>query len=211
MDDLVRAAEGLLPESIALGVADPRDPPYGLWQTETLGPVVPKRLAEFSAGRRAARAALRKLGAPECAIPSSTDRAPVWPRGIVGSISHTDTTCVSIVSKSSQWGGLGVDIEVARPLDGDLVASILVPEDLSSCQNPLLPTLIFAIKEAVYKAQYPITKLLFGFDAIGVSLNSDRFTARFLSTQGHFRTGDQITGRWALAGGHVLAIAAIPP
>lgn len=211
MDDLIRAAERLLPEWVMLGAADPRALAYGLWEGEILGPVVPKRLAEYAAGRRAARAALRNLGVAECAIPSGADRAPVWPTGIVGSISHTDSACLSIVSKNSQWMGLGVDIELAKPLAFDIASSILVREDLATCQNLLDPTVIFAVKEAVYKAQYPITKLLFGFDALGVSLAADRFTARFLTTQGRFRAGHKVTGRWALAGGHVLVIAAIPP
>lgn len=211
MDDLIRAAERILPEGVALGAADPRGAPHGLWADETLGPVVPKRLAEYVAGRRAARAALRKLGVAECAIPSGADRAPVWPTGIVGSISHTDKACLSIVSKDSQYAGLGVDIELATPLTPDIASSILVQEDLATCQSMLDATIIFAVKEAVYKAQFPITKLLFGFDALGVSLSADRFTAQFLTAQGRFHAGHKVTGRWALADGHVLVIAAIPP
>lgn len=211
MDDLIRAAEQLLPAGVALGAAEPRAAPSGLWAGENLGPVVPKRLAEYAAGRRAARAALRKLGVAECAIPSSADRAPVWPNGIVGSISHTDSACLSIVSKESQWMGLGIDIELARPMEPEIAASILVPKDSVSRQNVLSPTIIFAAKEAVYKAQYPITKLLFGFDTLGVSLAADQFTARFLTPQGQFRAGDEIRGRWAIAGGHLIVIAAIPP
>jgi 4'-phosphopantetheinyl transferase EntD len=210
MDDLIGAALRLLPEGVTLGAADPRAAPDGLWAGETLGPVVPKRLAEYAAGRRAARSALRRLGVAECAIPSSADRAPVWPEGIVGSISHTDTACLSIVSKNSQWKGLGLDIELAKPLKPEIASSILVQEDLAACQNALHPTIIFAAKEAVYKAQYPITKLLFGFDALGISLAGNQFTARFLAPQGNFRVGHEIGGRWALASGHVLVVAAIP-
>ena len=49
---------------------------------------IPKRQAEFAAGRRAARAALTTLGHPAQAIPVGDRRAPIWPQGTVGAITH---------------------------------------------------------------------------------------------------------------------------
>jgi 4'-phosphopantetheinyl transferase EntD len=192
-------------------MSDPTAPPSGLWPDEVLGTVMPKRLSEFAAGRRAARSALAHLGQPACAIPVSPDRSPLWPEGYIGSISHSDRACVAITSKKSQWSGLGVDLEPAIPLDAPLWSTVLVEEDYAHCANPLHATAIFSIKEAVYKAQYAITKQLFGFDVLTVSLASDHFHVRFLEQQGCFPKGHELEGHWGIASGHVIALAAIAP
>ena len=55
-----------------------------------LGQVVDGRRRDFAAGRHCARRALARLvGSPE-PILSGPDREPVWPQGIVGSITHCD-------------------------------------------------------------------------------------------------------------------------
>ncbi|WP_352542194.1 hypothetical protein [Mesorhizobium sp. M0018] len=49
---------------------------------------LPLRGAEFLAGRAMADAALQALGQLTTEIPIGPDRAPVWPKGSVGSITH---------------------------------------------------------------------------------------------------------------------------
>ena len=48
---------------------------------------------------------------------TGTDRAPLWPAGAVGSISHTDDYCVVVVGHSVEHRSLGVDAEPAAPLE----------------------------------------------------------------------------------------------
>lgn len=211
MPDLWPLVAEMLPRGVTAGQADPRDTPHGLWQGEQIGPAVPKRLAEFAAGRRAARQALAAMGHPPCAIPVDPDRTPIWPEGISGSISHSDTACLAIVTPSSNWCGVGIDLEPALPLPDGIFAEILLPEEQKSCQSNLDPTIIFAIKEAAYKAQYPITKQMFGFDAMKVTLSTGSFTATLTSHQGNLVAGYEIHGKWGIAAGHIIALAAIAP
>jgi 4'-phosphopantetheinyl transferase EntD len=69
---------------------------------------------------------------------------------------------------------LGVDIEPATPLDPDLVAVICTPAErawLAGETDPgLAAKMIFSAKEAVYKAQYPLTGKVIGFDAVTLEM-----------------------------------------
>ena len=69
---------------------------------------------------------------------------------------------------------------------------------------PALATVIFCAKEAVYKAQYPATGLLFGFDRLHVTLGVGVFSARFLAATGPIAAGVVWTGRFAQVAGHVI-------
>jgi 4'-phosphopantetheinyl transferase EntD len=51
---------------------------------------VGKRRREFSTARACARDALVELGEPPQAIPTGPKGEPLWPPGVVGSITHCD-------------------------------------------------------------------------------------------------------------------------
>ena len=51
---------------------------------------VPKRWREFTAGRLCAREALRRLGIERHPILVGEHREPLWPSGVVGTLSHCD-------------------------------------------------------------------------------------------------------------------------
>jgi 4'-phosphopantetheinyl transferase EntD len=136
--------------------------------------MVDKRHREFAAGRRAARAAMVELGQRGVAIPMGPDRAPVWPEGLVGSISHTDTHCLAAVARSGNVRSLGLDLETDLPLQQDLWPEICTSDEMAWLATQPTPTrghlarLIFSAKEAVYKAQYPLTGQLLEFDAFEI-------------------------------------------
>lgn len=196
---LLAALRPLLPPGAAVAWADPRRD-HGHWEGEQLGSAVEKRRREFSAGRAAARQAMAELSLPPRSIPQGSDRAPIWPEGITGSISHSANDCLAVVWPVDQQG-IGIDLEPAVPLETELWPIILRPEereDLKAADDPALQAKrIFAIKEAVYKAQYPLSRQLFGFEAISVTLMPDqagRFAARFCQQALPFRRGDILTG-----------------
>lgn len=137
---------------------------------------VPARRAEFTAGRTAARLAMQRLGLPPVAIPAAPDRSPVWPAGVTGSISHAAGFCAVAVSRDTR-APLGLDIEDPAPLDDDLWPLVLTPDEMTMLAH--LPPLrrghaakrIFGIKEAAYKAQFPLTGAVIGFQALKVILD----------------------------------------
>ena len=91
---------------------------------------VAKRRREFTAGRLCARAALARVGVPPAPLLPNSDRTPRWPEGIVGSISHCDGYCGVVVARRERFAGLGLDAEVAAPLDPALVPRICRPSEL---------------------------------------------------------------------------------
>ena len=128
-----------------------------------------KRLSDFSTGRYCAIKALEQLGIQDAIIPIGEDRAPIWPEGIVGSISHCDSLTGAIVAKSSDHISLGLDIEEIGRVTPDLWDLVFTENEknylfrLSDEDILVQSTAIFSIKEAFYKFQHPLTKTFLDF------------------------------------------------
>jgi 4'-phosphopantetheinyl transferase EntD len=133
-------------------------------------------LADFSTGRYCALKALEQLGIQDAIIPIGEDRAPIWPEGIVGSISHCDSLTGAIVAKRSDHISLGLDIEEIGRVTPDLWDLVFTEQEknylscLSDEDKRVQSTAIFSIKEAFYKFQYPLTKTFLGFLDVEVEL-----------------------------------------
>jgi 4'-phosphopantetheinyl transferase EntD len=212
MPELTRlsaAARAILPQGVAVAAADP-GVLYPLLPGETLPGAVPARLREFSAGRHAARLSLTNLGHPVQPIPQGDDRAPVWPQGIAGTITHSRHACLAAVSKGA---GIGLDLEEDDPLPDDLWQSILLPKEqawaLLQPDSGHAAKVIFSAKEAAYKAQYPVSLALFGFDTLLVRVTDGRFSATFQRSVGPFEKGFVLGGRIARSEGHILTAAVL--
>ncbi len=206
--DLTRS---VLPTGLAVAARDPRIMPRAVnpFEDALVRRAVPRRQAEFHAGRAAAHAAMLTLGVSPRPVLAGTDRAPLWPDGLTGSISHSTTACVAIIGLRADWAGIGVDIEEDTPLCPDLVPEICTaPEQhwlagLPATERGLMAKLIFSAKEATYKAQYPLSCALFGFDALCVKIDrvQARFSARFVYPQPPFAKEVVLTGSYAHAAG----------
>lgn len=136
------------------------------------------RLAEFALGRSCAREALRALGAAPAGIGVGQHREPLWPAGIVGSISHTAGIAVAAVAHADDFAGIGIDIEAARVLDPELVSLVCRPGELQRAGSAghdegLAALLMFSAKEAVYKALWPILRCFLDFQDLEIMLNAD--------------------------------------
>lgn len=130
---------------------------------------VGKRRNEYATGRWLARRALDTLGVGVEDLLSGTGREPLWPRGVRGSIAHTDSLAVVLVSNSPLVDGLGIDLEQCGRLQRELVPRILTPQERSTLDE-VDPTLLFSAKEAVYKLLYPLVRSYVDFHEVEVSL-----------------------------------------
>lgn len=133
---------------------------------------VAKRRREFSGGRVLARRLLSRLGV-EAATPllATPDRAPAWPEGVVGSISHSHEECVVLVGAQAQCRSVGVDLELKRELSGGMKDMILVERERRECatwalDDPRAVLLAFCLKEAFYKFQSPLSGCFLGFQDV---------------------------------------------
>ncbi|SEP95090.1 4'-phosphopantetheinyl transferase family protein [Thalassovita taeanensis] len=199
---------------VGIGVEDPRSPSGPLWPDEqtAVARAVPKRAREFTAGRVAARQALRALQRPETAILRANDRAPVWPDGIIGTLSHSDTLCVAVLARTEHALSLGLDLEEDTPLPPELWPEILSPAEildlraLPEPQRGRRAKFLFSAKECAYKAQYSLTRALFGFQTLRIwpKIEAGRFQAEFLTSVLSIPKGTLLDGRFAYEHGHVM-------
>lgn len=163
----------LFPPGVVVEVATEADENEALLydgERALMGAMVPVRRREFSAGRNTARRALGRLGfTPGELVRQSGDRDVAWPASSIGSISHTRGLCAVACARTSSLTSLGLDVEQAGPLGSDIVSAICRPDELSAFASvpPPLPSdwpkLVFAMKEAAYKAWYPVARRMLAF------------------------------------------------
>jgi 4'-phosphopantetheinyl transferase EntD len=212
-------ARGMFPAWVGIGVTDPRcvSAPLLGGERAATARMVPARHREFAAGRAAARQAMQAIGCPQIAVPIGADRAPVWPDGLRGSISHCATACIAVVGPAPI--ALGIDLEPDAPLDTNLIPHIcMLPErDWLALQPPrvrgVLARIIFSAKEAVFKAQYPLTGTVFGFEVLHIALNVPDacFDATFTQMITPFAAGQRIRGHVSVSSGYILTAANLDP
>jgi 4'-phosphopantetheinyl transferase EntD len=139
---------------------------------------VPKRIREFAAGRQCARRALAELGRVDVPIPVAHDRQPLWPPGVVGSITHTAGLCAAVVAEDTRLEALGVDTELAGAVKPELWGTICVADEdawisaLQPRERPAAVTFLFSAEEAFYKCQYPLLGERLGFDDLCVTVSA---------------------------------------
>jgi 4'-phosphopantetheinyl transferase EntD len=177
---------------------------------------VPKRRAEFAAGRRAAHAALAALGQPPVALPVRTDRAPAWPNGLVGALTHTRGWALACAAPITAHGGLGLDLEHVEGVRRMAIAPKVADADelawMGDDRRRL--TALFSAKEAVFKALHPRYGAFFGFHAVTMRWRPDaeHFHTRLLQPLGpNYPAGATlaVTARWF--GDYVLSATWLPP
>lgn len=148
---------------------------FGVAFPENLNNAVPKRKADFLCGRIAAKRCLEYAGllsrdSAGFSLPVGTHRAPVWPQGVIGSITHTVKMASAVVAKSAQCRGIGIDVEhwVEAETYHNINSHILTGAEhalmgLSPFSKEQILTLIFSAKEALFKALYPSVQVYFDF------------------------------------------------
>ena len=111
------------------------------------------------AARIVARALLAQLGHPECVLPKAASGAPIWPAGVIGSLAHDSRVAIAAVGRRRDVGALGIDVEPAEFLPSELLELVATPQERERIgDDPYHGRLLFAAKEAVYKAVYPLDR-----------------------------------------------------
>jgi 4'-phosphopantetheinyl transferase EntD len=137
--------------------------------------MVAKRRAEFTHGRYCARSAMDRLGVAPAPILKGPDREPLWPAGLVGSISHTASLAAAVVAQENRLRSLGLDMESAEPLTDNLLDMICLAQENPN-RDGRLAKLLFSIKESIYKCLHPLTHKYIDFLEMEVLLSNDGST-----------------------------------
>ncbi|NMO93103.1 4'-phosphopantetheinyl transferase superfamily protein [Actinomycetospora sp. TBRC 11914] len=202
----------LPPSVVAVArLADDDAGPLHASEETAVARAVETRRAEFTTGRTCAREALSSLGAPAEAVPVGEQRAPVWPDGVVGSITHTRGFRGAAVAWRSAVRSVGIDAEVHDAVPDGVLDVVSSPGeravlDRLSAERPDVAwdRLLFSAKESVYKAWFPLTGRWLGFEDAELEPAVDgTFVARLL-VEGPTVDGvvvSSFAGRWAVGGG----------
>ena len=165
------------------------------------------RRDSFSSGRYCVRAVQTELGVPSQGI-ERIERAPIWPQGYTGSISHSPSLAVAVLSTSLT--GVGVDLERQGRVTGKIWPKVFIEEEAAwlAAAPEFCADLMFSAKEAGYKAIYPLGQRFIGFHEarIEIDLARQQFRIKYLGSHTANKLLDAGTGYWHRAQDHVLTI-----
>ena len=136
------------------------------------------RRRTFASGRRAARLALGELGIENSPV-LSLARAPVWPQGVVGSITHSASLAAAVVGRAAHWAGVGVDLVRRSRLSARVAKRVLGAAERDALPDAEWGTALFSAKESVYKAVNPLCGEFLAFQDVRITIAADAsaFTA----------------------------------
>ncbi|MGK5445767.1 4'-phosphopantetheinyl transferase family protein [Micromonospora sp. URMC 105] len=212
----------LLPPTVAVVVAGPADWAGELLPAEQAGlgaRAVESRRRDYTAGRVCARRAMAELGLPALPVPAAADRAPTWPAGLVGTITHTRGYCAAAVARATDVRSVGMDAERHRELNEGVRRLICRPEEEEHCARlpagTSWPLVLFSAKETVYKVWHPVVGSWLDFQDATVELDPDAgtFTARIDPVRVAAATvadpPSVVTGRFVIEGDLVRTAAVL--
>ncbi len=184
------------------------------------------RQAEFATGRQCARLALASLSPRFDGMPVLADArgAPVWPPGVIGSITHCPGWTGAVVARMPRFApargvrALGLDAGPAGPLPTGVLEVVASDGERAALsvlgrERPGIPwdAVLFSAKEAAFKAWYPLTGIVVAHDAVSVELSSSGpFTAAVRAPD---RTGrkamHRVRGRWVVGPRVVVVLGVV--
>ena len=181
---------------------------YGIAIPERWLRATTARRAEFVAGRFAAREALARLGVNSAHIATKDDRAPLWPAGFTGSITHHDGYVAATVAAKDLLQSIGIDAAswLTASTYQEIKSLILTPYELAllgafAMTDEETATLLFSAKESIYKCLHPLTGVFFDFrdaEIFAIDFTAQCFQFRLLkSLSADFPCGFSHTGLFA--------------
>ncbi|MGF1877965.1 4'-phosphopantetheinyl transferase superfamily protein [Photobacterium frigidiphilum] len=163
----------------------------GIILPETLHGAVKKRQAEYVAGRYLAKRCLVALGRAEADVGISQHRAPLWPKEIIGSISHSSNKAICVLNQCDlPEQGIGIDIEqcltdgtamsIKNTIINEAEQALITKHDIDFSTGL---TVVFSAKESLFKALFPQVRAYFDFlDAEVIAMERDNLTIMLKKT-----------------------------
>jgi enterobactin synthetase component D len=125
-----------------------------------LANAVIKRKSEHLASRWLAREVMTQFGVPDFVLLNTADRSPCWPAGVQASLSHSHDMAVIAATREPLSVGIDVEQMMAANTAQETADMLMNAEERALLQQLALPfamgaTLLFSLKESVYKALWP--------------------------------------------------------
>ncbi|GAA4601349.1 4'-phosphopantetheinyl transferase EntD [Actinoplanes octamycinicus] len=213
----------ILPADVCVAEAfsDRTGEPVFPGEEASVGRSVESRRREFVTARRCAREALTQLGFAPVPIPAGPGRDPVWPSGVIGSITHCAGYRGAAVAARTDLTSLGIDAEPHAPLPEGILEAVSLPAERRRLAGLALrypairwDRLLFSAKESVFKAWFPLTGRMLGFDEAELSIDpfAAEFSARLRVPGDRLDGGPALTGftgRWLVRGDLMLTAVTV--
>ncbi|MFP4069717.1 MAG: 4'-phosphopantetheinyl transferase family protein [Verrucomicrobiota bacterium] len=130
------------------------------------------RRGEFLSGRACARAALARCGARAVSVLRDVRGLPQWPRGFVGSITHCKGLCAAVAAPVETAAMVGLDIERTDRLSPAAIRRVVHPAEADWVRGERWrASLLFSLKEAFFKAQFPSLEISANFRDLAVEID----------------------------------------
>lgn len=210
------ALRGLLPPAVAIATeTDPAaaEPLLGS-EERAVRTASTLRRQEFALGRTCGRRALRQLGCGSVPIGVGDTREPLWPRGIVGSITHCGAFWAAAVARRAEVPGIGIDAAANRTLEPavrELIVACAEEAALAERSTAAVAwdVVLFSVKETVFKAWWPAHRQWLEFGDVKVTLDeaAGSFGARIASL--HEDDEAVIRGRFTVVRDLVISAATL--
>jgi 4'-phosphopantetheinyl transferase EntD len=220
---------GLLPAGVAVAESFGEEPEGNLYPEEAaaVAGAAQRRRREFAAVRACARTALVALGVSPVAVPPDLGaaqawarRAPLWPDGVTGSMTHCDGYRAAVVARRELVAAVGVDAEPHSGLRDGVRDRITVGEErvmlaalAAERDDVAWDRVLFSAKESVFKAWFPLAQRWLGFEECRIELQVDGGIRATLLVPGPVLDSVRIgvlAGRWRALRTHVATAIVVP-
>lgn len=175
-----------------------------------------ERKNEYLCGRVLAQAVLNHHFGLDQSITSMHEHLPIWPTHVLGSISHSQNKLIVALSNNALY--LGIDIEhwVTSEFAQESAHLILTPSEFDLWKSKAAEffdfahyvSLIFSVKESLYKAVYPTAKQYIDFleaSIVDINFENQKLTLTFLpEIQQRYQFLEQYKGGWAVEQDHIM-------
>ena len=183
---------------------------HGVDMPDSIGRSVKKRQAEFFMGRLAGRDAVEGVfgasggerspmnrllpgGGGVGQIGVGESRQPVWPAGVLGSITHAGPYAAAVATAATGINGVGIDIErrIGAETRESVEGTVLTPTERALLHTlagdvsyEMLMTIAFSAKESFFKGSFATVGTYFDFDAVDlVALDARAGTLELMLTR----------------------------
>ncbi|MFJ9396212.1 4'-phosphopantetheinyl transferase [Streptomyces californicus] len=226
--------ERLLPDDVSCAATREETVPDGTLFPEEealMARSVAKRRNDFATARACARRAMAGLGLPPVAVLHGHRGKPLWPEGIVGSLTHCHGYRAAALAREQDVLSLGIDAEPHAPLPEGVRELVTLPaererigpqaEEGSGALH--WDRVLFSAKESVFKTWYPVTGVELDFVEADLTMHQEcdpggggtpgaacgTFTARLLLTDPALPT--TLRGRWRIEDGVIATAVLVRP
>ena len=178
---------------------------------------VPERRREFGTVRHCARGALLQIGIPAVPVLPDVDGSPRWPAGVVGSMTHCAGYRAAAVARSTELRSVGIDAEPHAAVPAEALELILREEEQAGLAaladaypNLHWDRILFCVKEAVYKAWFPLARQWLDFADVSTTVNPDGTFEAYVRFRPRAAAGTEaFSGRWVVNRGLVVAATSV--